>query len=164
MAIALDPEFSEAYSLFAWQYVHLATIAGMDPKKAFANALPAVKNAVKYDSLSSDAYLVYGSVNFFLDYNFEEARINFEKSMELNSWGESPIHQCICAYVEFLLSNGDIEEIWKLFDNIHRIDPNLFFMFNYESYLHILNDDMESAIIAFEKRLPYSDTLDWMEK
>jgi len=25
--------------------------------------------------------------------------------MELNSWGEAPIYQCICAYVEFLLAN-----------------------------------------------------------
>lgn len=161
-AIELDPEFSEAYSLYAWQYVNLGTLSSLfDPKEALNQALPLARKSVDLDSLSSDAFLVLGSVNFYLEWDFVEAKKNFEQSMELNSWGEAPIYQCICAYVEFLIANNHIEETWSLFKNINKIDPAFFQVFDYESLLHIANNNYDIALDTFEKRLEFSELEDW---
>ena len=161
-ATDLDPNFSKAYSLYAWQFVHQATTTSkIHPAKALEKALPAIKKAVELDPLSSDAYLVYGSINFYLEWNFDEAKMNFEKSMELNSWGEAPIYQCLCAYVEFLLINDKFEETKHLFETINRIDPAFFLAFEYESLLLLNNNEKNLALKTFKKQLEYSDPENW---
>ena len=73
-ALELDPEFSEAYSLYTWQYIQLSvTYQVMSTREALKLALPAAQKAVKYDSLSSDAYIMNASVNYYLEWNFEQA-------------------------------------------------------------------------------------------
>jgi TolB-like protein/Flp pilus assembly protein TadD len=156
-ALEIDPRFSEAYSLYAWQYVNLATLANMSVFEAVGFALPAIQKAVALDPQSSDAWLVYGAINFYLQWDFDAARVHYEKSMELNSWGEAPIYQCICAYTEFLMVMGQYDKIREMSKNIRRIDPAYFLNFAYESILHSINNEPEQALASFEKTWAYAD-------
>jgi tetratricopeptide (TPR) repeat protein len=82
--------------------------------------------------------------------------------MELNSWGEAPIFQCVCAYVEFLIANGYIEETWTLFKKINKIDPAFFMVFEYKSLLYQLNGETDKALEIVKNRSSYSSQEDWM--
>ena len=133
----------------------------IDPYDALEESMPAIQKAIELDPLSSDAWLVHGAINFYLKWDFEKARKSYEKSMELNSWGEAPIYQCICAYTEFLITTGDFIAVNNLFENINRIDPAFFQKYDYKSLVHILNNEPEMALKTFEERLPYSEPNDW---
>ncbi|MCK5372174.1 MAG: tetratricopeptide repeat protein, partial [Cyclobacteriaceae bacterium] len=160
-ALELDPEFSEAYSLYTWQYIQLSvTYPVMSTREALKLALPAAQKAVKYDSLSSDAYIMNASVNYYLEWNFEQAEKNFYKSLDLNSWGEAPIYQCYCTIMEFLLTNNRIDEAQELIDRIIRTEPTYYRAFAMEGLIFLSENDYKKALELIERQMHYIDS--WM--
>ena len=155
-AIELDPEFSEAYSLYAWQWVQLSvSYPVISTKEALNKALPAAQMAIKYDSLSSDAYIILAAIYHNLKWDFEKAEVSFMKSLEINDWGEAPIYQCYCIIVEYFVTMHRLQEAN---DIIRKTVDNKTANFSEYSYLGIMQlgqGNYEEAARLVEKQIHY---------
>jgi len=151
-AIELDPDFTEAYTLVAWNYIMLGWSAtnAMHPKEAGKLALPVIRKAIKLDPKFSDAYLVEGAINFFLEWDMEEAEKSFEKAMEVKSWWNMPTPYCFCAYIHLLIANRKYDEAATLIDRVIKIDESYFYAEIDRAKIYFLTHNIDKAVGAVE--------------
>ena len=152
-ALEVDPEYSEAYSLLARQYINLSVAhTKLSTDEALKLALPAAQHAVKYDSSSSDAYIVLAGVNYYFQWDFIEAENNFLKALDLNSWGEAPIYNCICMPMEFFIVNSVPKDALRLIDNVRDTDPTYVLGYGMESMIYLNELDFDKALLSIRKQ------------
>ena len=83
-AIKSSPEFSLPYSGLASSYTLLGTTANMSPVKAFGLVTENAKKAIELDRSSVDAHCALSIVQFFFEWNWEEAMKHVKDALALN--------------------------------------------------------------------------------
>lgn len=102
-AVALDPEYAEAYSGLA--DVEIAPRAGR-PADRFARAKVAAAQALSLDSMLVETHISMGWINMWYDREWASAGRHFQRALEL-----SPGHVWANAwYAAYLAATGRVEE------------------------------------------------------
>ena len=83
-AIELDPDFAQAYASFADANLLLATYGLAQPKNVMLRSKQAAEKALLLDPKVAEAYCSLGYYYACYEWNWEEAKKNFLKSLELN--------------------------------------------------------------------------------
>jgi DNA-binding winged helix-turn-helix (wHTH) protein/TolB-like protein/tetratricopeptide (TPR) repeat protein len=83
-AIALDPNFAEAYVGVADCYGILAFYAVLPPREAFPAAEEATKRALELDDSLAEAHATMGFIHFYYHWNGPEATKEFQRSLAAN--------------------------------------------------------------------------------
>jgi len=123
-ALAIDPDFPKALTLRANVLIDIALYEDVDPLEQAAKAKNDLYRSLSLDPDYSDTYIVMGIVNYWLEWNFKEAKINLEKGWELSNYGDAPITQCFCGIIEFNMATGNFLRALTLLSKVEKIDPD----------------------------------------
>lgn len=97
-AIAIDPNYSSAYSGLAYTYILLDDWF-MSPNESAPKAREAARKALDINEADVDAHVVLGQVAHWFDWDWAAAEKEFKRSLELN-----PQNPESYLYYSFLLS------------------------------------------------------------
>ena len=99
-AIESDPRYAPAYAGMADCYSLLgsAPYTDLPPKLAFPQAKDAAQQALKLDGTLSEAHLSLGYAELVYDWNFDEAKKEFERALELRP-SSATAHQYYAYYL-----------------------------------------------------------------
>jgi len=122
-ALEMDPDFPQALTLRAHNMTEIVWKEGLDPIEVGINIKEDLKKSLRLDQYYSDTYIVLGIVNYFLEWDFQEAKRNLEKGWELSNYGDAPITQCFCGIIEFNLAKGDYLKALSIISKVEEIDP-----------------------------------------
>jgi TolB-like protein len=123
-ALELDPDFPQALTLRANNRIDLAVYDRLDPLVEATKIKEDLNKSLLLDPDYSDTYIVLGIENWFLEWNFKEAKKNLEKGWELSNYGEAPITQCFCGIIEYNMATGNYLKALTLLGKVEKIDPD----------------------------------------
>jgi TolB-like protein len=143
-ALKIDPNFPQALTLRATNLIDLTWTEGLDPEEEGFKIREDLNKSLDLDPNYSDAYLALGGENYFIEWNFREARKNFEKGWELSNYGEVPTAQCFCGFVEFTMITGDYLKVLSLVNQIEKRDPGYPYAVNEKILTYAILQDRAS--------------------
>jgi len=117
-ALALDPEYAEAYVGLADSLVLQVDYSGLKVSEYLADAAPIIEKAIELDPLLGEAYIARA---MWLDWrgDFRKSRENFAKGVSLSP-GYAPGHQW---YGNRLAQGGRLEQGIDELRIAHELDP-----------------------------------------
>jgi len=120
-AIALDPNYAEAYSSLGHAYAIAGTGYGwLKPAEARELAKSHCLKALDLNSTLGGARTLLGDLLFWYEYNWQEAEIEYKLAMELD-----PKHTGnLISYALMLISVGREQEVWPLLDKSYELEPD----------------------------------------
>jgi serine/threonine-protein kinase len=118
-AVDKDPTYALAYSGIADSYVLLGWNGYLRAKEAFPKAKEAATEAVRLAPDLSEAHTALAAVLWLYDWEWPEARAEFEKSLALNPCYPTVSHW----YAEFLMTMGQHQEAIARMQNSQQLDP-----------------------------------------
>jgi eukaryotic-like serine/threonine-protein kinase len=118
-AVDQDPSYALAYSGIADSYVLLGWNGYLPAKDAFPKAKAAAMEAVRLAADLSEAHTALAAVLWLYDWQWQEARAEFEKSLALNPCYATANHW----YAEFLMTMGQHQEAIARMQNSQQLDP-----------------------------------------
>ncbi len=118
-AIAEDPNFAPAYVGLVEAHVLMATWQNTPAGEVLPKVKPAALKAVELDPALAEAYAALATVNFWLEWNWQEAGANFQRAVELN-----PSNPHIrLNYAAFLSTQGRTETGIEQVNQALQLDP-----------------------------------------
>jgi serine/threonine protein kinase/tetratricopeptide (TPR) repeat protein len=118
-AVNQDPSYALAYAGIADSYVLLGWNSYLSPKEAFPKAKAAAAEAVRLAPDLGEAHTAMAAVLWLYDWQWEEARAEFEKSLALNPCYPTTNHW----YAEFLMTMGQHQEAIARMQSSQQLDP-----------------------------------------
>jgi len=118
-AIALDPEFAEAYSGIASTYLFLMSWFATPSIDYISKCKSNLLKALEIDNKLGEAYYMLGGMNFLYEWDWDEAEKNFSKGLDLNP---NYVHGRI-EYANFLTSMRRIDESIRISERTIELDP-----------------------------------------
>ncbi|MEO8778838.1 MAG: tetratricopeptide repeat protein [Rhodanobacter sp.] len=118
-AIALDPDFAEAYVGLANCYLLLREYSLMPAAAAYANAEQAAQHAVALDESLSGAHSALGFVDFFWHWDAARAQKEFQRAIALDPKSILAHHW----YATSLMSMGRFPESLAQIEQARELDP-----------------------------------------
>lgn len=119
-ATALDPNYAQAYAAEAEAWVILPAYNGGAPKDCGPPAEAAIKKALALDETSSDAHTALGNFRSVYEFNFPDAKKEYERALELNH-NDSTAHHWYASDV--LAALGDSEREIAEMERARALDP-----------------------------------------
>jgi tetratricopeptide (TPR) repeat protein len=118
-AIALEPDYANAYGMAASGYAFLGGTGQMEPREAFELVHKYSNKALQLDNSLAVGYAAKGSAFLFYDWNWKMAYDSLIKAIELNP-ATTSAHQMLSYYYMIMGRKKDAIDIMeKAFD----IDP-----------------------------------------
>jgi len=117
-AIAIDPGYAAAHAGLAQTFCQLSNLV-LPPRDAMSQAKASALLAIQLDSTLARGYSALGYVVAFYEWNWEQAKPELKKTLELNP-GSAEAHQNFGYY---LLVNGLFQEALHEFTKAHELDP-----------------------------------------
>jgi len=148
--IEADPKFGAAYGWLALSYIYLASWAGdLPPEEAKQKAITMAYRALEMNENLYQAHNALALINFWFEWNFEEAEKRFIRGME-----EAPGGANTVFYQQFLINMGRFEEALVLGEKALETDPlhfgiylerglSHFFLKQYDQAEKILKEGLE---------------------
>jgi len=116
-AVAIDPEFAEAYASLGWAYSFLGTGYGSRaPRDVYPKAKAAALKALSINSELADARSLYADILTWYDWDFAAAEREYRKTLALD-----PMN--VLGYALFLSTQRRHEEAIALIEKRIRNDP-----------------------------------------
>ncbi len=160
-AIQLDPNYTQAYTLLAWNYVlqgwswywrdQISIDEGRQRAKDY------IDKALLLDKNSSDIHLVKANFDHTFNARIGEAIEDVETALRLNSWPEIPTNYCICTAVTTYVLAGNLKRAKELASLASRIDPGNLFLFHDQGIIYMQEGKMVEARAMFQKALDIMD-------
>jgi TolB-like protein/Flp pilus assembly protein TadD len=146
-AIALDPEFKEAYSYLASSYsARMSWNGDLSPQEAQQNIDVYLAEAWKRGASDND-YLTKAFVEFFIHKNFEAAEKLLAEATTMNSNNANTLY----TYSYLLCMMGRVEEAQTYIDQAKVIEPLSIAYFNYQIIcLHLSGKNEEALVVVNE--------------
>ncbi len=155
-AIAVDPDFKEAYSYLASSYsARMSWNGDLSPDEANKNIEMYLSEAWKRGPTDND-YVTKGFVEFFIKKDFSASEKLFLQAIELNTNNATTLY----AYSYLLNMMGRIEEALQILSKAKMIEPLSVAYFNYKTIcLHLLGKNEEALEILKEGLQLYPSVL-----
>ncbi len=118
-AVDQDPSYALAYAGIADSYVLLGWNSYLPPKDAFPKAKAAATDAVRLGADLGEAHTALAAVQWLYDWQWQDARAEFERSLALNPCYPTTNHW----YAEFLMTMGQHQEAIARMQNSQLLDP-----------------------------------------
>ena len=118
-AIALDPQFAQAYAGLAGVYGAFAFFGFMPPRQAYDKIKTLQAQALEIDSNLADAHRTYATTSFYFDWDWEKAEEEFQRTFELNP-SDAQAHQ---FYTWFLVAMGRTEQAHTTIRRALELEP-----------------------------------------
>lgn len=118
-AIALQPDYAEAYAGLADAYVNLGHMLALPPKLTFPKARVAALKGVELDDTSAQAHAALGDVRYLYDWDFPAAEKEIRQAIQLNPNSVS----AHASYADFLNLMGRYRESIDEAGQRQQIDP-----------------------------------------
>jgi serine/threonine protein kinase/Tfp pilus assembly protein PilF len=118
-AIEKDPSYALAFSGVADSYVLLGWNSYLPPKDAFPKAKMAAMRALRLDPDLGEAHTPLATVLWLHDWQWQQAREEFERSLALNPAYPTANHY----YAEYLMTMGRHAEAIEKMKNSQELDP-----------------------------------------
>jgi TolB-like protein/DNA-binding winged helix-turn-helix (wHTH) protein/Tfp pilus assembly protein PilF len=83
-AVAIDPEFAEAYATLGWAYSFLGSYGSRLPDEVYAKAREAALRAMALDANLADARTLYADILTWYDWDFAAAEREYQKTLEID--------------------------------------------------------------------------------
>ncbi len=119
-AIAIDPAFPLPYLGLAELLRHASYLGLVRPRDALRDGWAAICKAFELDESSGDAYALAGAYRTWRDFDWERAKRDFERALELAP-GSEQVHRLFAAY--YLVPNGRLEEAEEQMQRSVESDP-----------------------------------------
>jgi serine/threonine protein kinase/Flp pilus assembly protein TadD len=148
-AIAEDPSFSLAYSGLADTHNLLGFYCLLAPSETFPKAKAASLRALEIDATIAEAYASLGFANLYYDWNWQEARKNLTKAIELGPGYPTAHHW----YAEYLVVMGRMEEALSEARQALEFDPFSLIMNVLLGWVFYYSGRFDQALDQFQKTL-----------
>ncbi|MEP5764399.1 MAG: winged helix-turn-helix domain-containing protein [Halieaceae bacterium] len=123
-AVAIDPEFAEAWATLGWAYSFVGTLYGeQPPREVYPKAKEAVTRALSIDNQLANARTLYADILAWYDWDFAAAEREYLKTMALDP-------NNVLGYVLFLSIQLRHEEAIALIEQRIAANPD-------DAYAHI---------------------------
>ena len=118
-AIAIDPNFAQAYASLAVTLLNIAMFVSSPSGPLTADAAAAARRAIALDPASADAHAVLGALVHRVEWNWPKAERLFERALELDP-GSVNSHASFC---HALITRGRFPEAAKHLHRARELDP-----------------------------------------
>jgi adenylate cyclase len=118
-AIAIEPEYAQAYAMMAGAYSHLGAIGQVLPSKAFELVRQYADKALQLDSSIADGHVAKAGVYLFYDWKWKEAFDALQKAIQINP-GAAHASQLLSYYYILM---GHIEKAVEVMEEAELLDP-----------------------------------------
>jgi TolB-like protein/Tfp pilus assembly protein PilF len=149
IAIAMDPEFAEAYCNLAFTYIQLMGWFA-NPSKDY---MPIVKSnllkALELDNKLGDAYYMLGAMNYLSEWDWDEAEKNFKKGLDFNP----NFIMGMVEYANFLSAMRRFDESIRISRRTVELDPLNPLALNELAFPIWLTGETEQALEIFDESL-----------
>lgn len=118
-AIALEPDYANAYAMAAVGYTFLGSSGEMQPNEAFEIVHTYSDKALQLDSSLSVGYVAKGSAYLLYDWKWKEAYEALQKAIALNP-ATTDAHQMLSYYY---MITGQRKEAVDIMEKAFQVDP-----------------------------------------
>lgn len=141
-AIAIDPEFEQAYATLGWAQSFRGTAYGRQPPgEVFPKAKEAALRALALDSESADARTLYADILAWYDWDFEAAEREYRNTIEIEPSN-------VLGYALFLSTQSRHEEAIALIETRIAMEPNDPYVWVNAAWRYLNAGQLEKAIAA----------------
>jgi serine/threonine protein kinase/tetratricopeptide (TPR) repeat protein len=118
-AVEKDPNYALAYAGLADAYCILPQYSSFPQKEAFEKATPAAAKALELDDTIAEAHTAFANIHVFWDWDWEGARKEFQRAIELNPSYATAHHW----YAFLLMFLGQFDESIEQITQAQELDP-----------------------------------------
>jgi eukaryotic-like serine/threonine-protein kinase len=118
-AVEKDPSYALAYAGLADSYVLLGWNSYLPPKEVFPKGKAAARMALQLDPDLPEAHASWAALLWLHDWRWEEAQIEFKRSLELDPTYPTANHW----YAEYLMTMGKHAEVMARMKRGQELDP-----------------------------------------
>jgi tetratricopeptide (TPR) repeat protein len=118
-AIALDPNFAEAYADIADAHIILFNFGVRPAEETILQARESVNRALQLDPDLSRAHMSLALIQFLIDHNWTEAEKSLERAIALNPNNADAYHR----YAYFLMQLGRFDESLQKAEKAREFNP-----------------------------------------
>ncbi|HEY9435568.1 MAG TPA: winged helix-turn-helix domain-containing protein [Blastocatellia bacterium] len=118
-AIALDPNFAEAYADIADAHIILFNFGARPAEETILQARESVNRALQLDPDLSRAHMSHALIQFLIDHNWAEAEKSLERAIALNPNNADAYHR----YAYFLMQMGRFDESLQKAEKACELNP-----------------------------------------
>ncbi|MFK7972906.1 MAG: tetratricopeptide repeat protein [Bacteroidia bacterium] len=147
-AIAVDPDYAEAYSFLGEAYIQAAAVGILATQEAHDLARKAVEHAVALNDKNAQGYKVLAYIKLFYDWDWKSALTAYNKALK---YGLPDQNEFISYFYVFI--KEDFEQAIQVAKRVTERDPldvNTHFQLGLANYFA---RRFEEAIFAFNKAL-----------
>lgn len=141
-AIALEPEYAQAYAMAAGAYSFLGSSGQMLPHKAFEIVRAYADKALKLDDKIAEGHIAKASYCLFYEWNWKESYDALQKAIRLNP-AATTAYQLLGFYY---IAMGQVQDAVKIMEEAVRIDPLSPIMNQYLGNTYIFAERYDDAI------------------
>ena len=118
-AIAIEPDYAQAYAMAATCYAYLGATGQIQPEEAFKKVHKYSDKSLELDSTLAAGLSAKGSAYLLYDLNWKEAFASLKKAVELNP-ASSEAHQLLSFYYQGV---GQKNEAVQIMEKAQQADP-----------------------------------------
>lgn len=148
-AIAIEPNYAQAYAMMAGQYSYLGATGQMSPSKAFEQVYRHAEKALLIDNTVAEAHVARASAYLFYEWNWKKAYDELQKAINLNP-SATATYQMLGFY--YILT-GEKEKALKVMEEAVQKDPLSPHINQYLGNVYIYLERYDDAILQAEKLL-----------
>jgi TolB-like protein/Tfp pilus assembly protein PilF len=118
-AIALEPNYAQAYAMAASAYSYLGSTGQMLPHNAFEIVKQYADKALALDDKIAEGHIAKASVSLFYEWKWKDSYEALQKAIQLNP-GATTAHQLLGIYFVMV---GQKDEAVKIMEEAVKVDP-----------------------------------------
>ena len=148
-AIALEPEYAQAYAMTASAYSYLGSAGQMSSQKAFEIVHRYADKALLLDDSIAEGHIAKAGAFLFYEWKWKEAYDALQKAIRLNP-GDTTAYQLLGYYYIIM---GQKEQAIKIMEEAVQIDPLSPVMNHYLGNMYVFSERFDDAIRQCDKVL-----------
>ncbi|NIS81831.1 MAG: protein kinase [Anaerolineales bacterium] len=148
-AIEIEPDYAEAYAWLSAAYCVPSLWGYATPHESFARAKTAANTAIQLDETCAEAHGAVGWISLYYDWDWQKAKLSFERAIELNPNYRYGYH----GLAWYLVVAGRFDEAIEAMQTAVKLDPLSHLLNNDLAHMYRFSGQVERAIEQRKKTL-----------
>jgi len=154
-AIALEPQYAQAYAMAAGAYSYLGVTGQILPDTAFEIVTRYADKALQIDDSIAEGHIAKGSAYLFYDWKWKEAFDELQKAIQLNPSAIDG-YQLLGYYY---LTMGQKQKAVEMLEEAEKIDPLSPLITQTLGNMYLFAQRYDEAIVQADKMLDLNPTM-----